>query len=406
MVCFIIIMKLYTYNIGIESNLSYAHTMRQLMSEVQKVGNQKVEWYYGNYGIPVNGVVDKGYYNVIDGTVEKPSYYPVELEKYIGKVGADAVFMHDDPQRCVWFNRLKNIPAIYWIPWDNEDWDFRGPYDVLNTCGMITTVAKFAQEKLLSQHIECNQIYNPIDTSAYKPNEAQRVDIRKQCKIPDDGVVLTWVGRPNWRKRPDLLIEVFSRALKRNPNLYLLLHTDFNNDPATSFSWKEYLYARDLLGSERVIWPNANMNYAVGVSQEEMNGMYNATDIYFSTHGGEGHGLPISEAQSCSKPFIATDTTTTQEFADYDDREGDMIGKRGIGVKVKHVFDDGGIKRPYPDLDDFVNKLDILIKDENLRKEMGKNGRKFVQKEVDKRVVGYKWKHLLNKLNVESIEIA
>jgi glycosyltransferase involved in cell wall biosynthesis len=122
----------------------------------------------------------------------------------------------------------------------------------------------------------------------------------------------------------------------------------------------------------------------------------------YETISGIVHNcLPIVESMSCEKPFIATDYSTTQEFAQYPERGKDMIGKCGTGIRIGYLFDDKGIMRPYANLQDFAKEVIRLINDPQLAKTMGKNGRNYVTKEVDKRVIGYKWNKLFENYEVE-----
>ena len=98
-------------------------------------------------------------------------------------------------------------------------------------------------------------------------------------------------------------------------------------------------------------------------------------------------GIPIVEAMSAGIPFVATDYTTTAEFA------GD--GKRGLGAKVGSYVVDRGVKRPYVDIDDFVEKVVWLYEDQDERKRMGKEGRRWALQNCDADLVADKIKRVL-----------
>jgi glycosyltransferase involved in cell wall biosynthesis len=108
--------------------------------------------------------------------------------------------------------------------------------------------------------------------------------------------------------------------------------------------------------------------------------------------------LPIVEAMACQKPFVATDYSTTQEFAGYENRGGEMKGSRGFGAKIGLMFQDKGVMRPYVNIEDFCDKVKLLIKDPDLCLEMGKAGRKFAIKECSCEVVGNKFTKLFDEV--------
>ena len=393
-------MKVLTFNTPLNSNISYAHTMRQIITPLNGLKNEPIEWFYGQHGTVINTPIKGDICTFVPADVSEPDFYPKNLDLLCQHIQPDILFMHDDPQRCLWFDHCP-VPVIYWIPWDNEDWSFQPPYHVLKTADDVVTVAKFPLPILRDMGLEVEQIYNPINTTVFHPDKAAGLEFRKQMDIPEDEIVLTWVGRPGWRKRFSHIIEVARRCMEKNKHITLLLHTDMN-DPGNGNNPLELIYGAGI--QAKTIFPR-DLRFDVGYPEETMNALYNATDIYFAPHGGEGHSLPISEAQACCKPFIATDITTTQEFADYTDRGGEMCGKRGMGAKVGKIFEDRGIKRPYVDIQDMTNKILWLAENEDVRIKMGKEGRKFVTQEVDWMVVAEKWRNVFERYSINGVQL-
>lgn len=392
-------MKILTYNSILESNLSYSHTMRQLLSQTQSVNGEKVEWLYGTYEQAFPFPVQRELCTYIPTRItDAPTY-----EQAIAQFKPDAVFMHDDPQRCNWLPNVKNIPTFYWLPWDNEDPRIQMHASLINKVSRCVMVAKFAQK--FAQQIGCNvgQIYNPINTDIYHPDPKAGKDLREKLNIPQDHKLLLWVGRPGWRKRLMHVAAAAAQVIKKDPTVHLMLHMDVN-DPGMGYRLQELLHALDIQGANKVIIPG-DLNFQTGYPPEVLNAIYNASDLYIAAHGGEGAGLPLFESLSCGKPIIATDYTTTQEIAGYEQRGGDMIGTRGVGVKIAEVFEDKGIMRPYIDMKDYVSKIEMLLKKPDLCVEMGKAGRLFVQKEVDYRVVGAKWQEEFKNIQVNEMKL-
>ena len=239
-------MRILTYNINVNSNGSYAHTIRQVMENTKPH-----EWYYGNYNMPVDIVRNNGNCKIVPGNVEQPIHYPVNFMEVVNNEKIDLLWMHDDPQRCFWLNRSP-IPTIYWMPWDNEDWRFTQQLEVMKMADVNVSVAKFPLEFLKQNDIEIEQIYNPIDTEIYKEDQKAREEFRKILNVPDDAKIITYVGNSGWRKRPDHIIEIASRLIKKYSNVYLFLHTEFAWD-RVGFNWLEYLHSRDII--DRTLWP-------------------------------------------------------------------------------------------------------------------------------------------------------
>ncbi len=89
--------------------------------------------------------------------------------------------------------------------------------------------------------------------------------------------------------------------------------------------------------------------------------------IYDKTGRAETQGLVIQEAQAMELPVIVSDVGGM--------KYGLVEGETGFIVK-EH------------DLKAFADKIEFLIKNETIRKEMGKKGRKLVVKNYDSRVLG------------------
>ena len=129
-----------------------------------------------------------------------------------------------------------------------------------------------------------------------------------------------------------------------------------------------------------------------GVTYEFLNRLYNFADLYVSPHGGEGFGLPFCEAMACETPFVATDCTTMPEFAGNNER--------GLLAKVSMEQKEKGVMRPWVDMKQFISKILYLLDDDDLRKKMGKAGKKWVEENCSKKVIIPQWKEVFEKLNI------
>jgi glycosyltransferase involved in cell wall biosynthesis len=381
--------RIFSANVPLETNLSYAQTMRRVIQRLPEF-----EWIYGSYGY--NGpIIRHNGYTMVPFVIGQNGL-PENLEQIIQNTKPDAFFIHEDVQRCEWFKVPRNIPLIYWMPWDNEDPSFTRAAELIRSTDMVISVAKYAQQFMQQFGIPCTQVYNPVDTNVFRPDEKAGKEFKEKIGIPADHKIITWVGRPGWRKRFFHLLDIIEGVRKKMDNVHLLLHMDVN-DPSLGFLPQEIFYGRGMLKDKAVIWPD-DLKFDVGLPEPVLNAVYNATDVYITPHGGEGMGLPIVEAMSAGKPFIATDYTTTQEFANYPVRGKDMIGNRGIGIRPGMFFRDRGIMRPYVNIPEFIDQTVMLLQKPELCNTMGKEGRLFVMKECDCGVVASKLRNIFNKV--------
>ena len=119
---------------------------------------------------------------------------------------------------------------------------------------------------------------------------------------------------------------------------------------------------------ERII-KNENLEKVVylkgKIPNEKVPQALNELDIFCITSKKESFGVSVVEAMSCEIPVVATSVDGFKEVME--------DGKTGYIVNVGNI-------------DDIASKLEILVCDRVLRKELGKNGRKKVMKE-------YIWKN-------------
>jgi len=93
-------------------------------------------------------------------------------------------------------------------------------------------------------------------------------------------------------------------------------------------------------------------------SQEKLVELYSGSDIFLCPSWDEGFGLPSLEAMACRCAVVTYDNGGSRDFA-FDNKTA-MVAKRR-------------------DANDLKNKLEVLIKDSNLRKKIAQSGYEFVQ---------------------------
>ncbi|EDP4189726.1 glycosyltransferase, partial [Campylobacter jejuni] len=103
---------------------------------------------------------------------------------------------------------------------------------------------------------------------------------------------------------------------------------------------------------------------------------YLKASIYVMTSHFEGFGMVLAESASYTIPSIAFDINTGPS---------DIIDNKKSGF----LIEDGNLQ-------EFANKLKILMQDESLREKFGKNAKEKVQKEFSQEIIMQKWEKLIN----------
>lgn len=187
--------------------------------------------------------------------------------------------------------------------------------------------------------------------------ERYSCQIRKQYGIDEKAVVLGFVGRVGKEKGFEELMKMFEALIKRFPYL-VLLYVGPNEKPDTVD--EKYL---------RFFEECPNVKYTGGwVDDTEK--YFAAMDIFIFPTYHEGFGSVTIEAEAMGVPVIVSDVPGPQ----------DAMRDTVTGYKV-----------PVRNVPALVEKASKLIVDEELRIKMGKNARKFVEKNFDEQI-------LLNKI--------
>lgn len=146
-----------------------------------------------------------------------------------------------------------------------------------------------------------------------------RHGIRASVNLPTDAIVLLNANRNSQRKRLDLTIQGFVRALAKNPRLHLLIATNMNPQSGAYYDVQRiYLEELKLNGLEP--YPSMRNLILVDtaapnlVDDDGVNQMYNLADIGINTSDGEGFGLCQLEHLRTGAPQVVTGLETYKAF--------------------------------------------------------------------------------------------
>lgn len=170
-------------------------------------------------------------------------------------------------------------------------------------------------------------IYGGVDTDIFRPREVGATD-----QFPGK-VRLLFVGNLTRRKGADLLPHIMEK-LGRN---YVLFYTSG-------------LRKKGILAGQ-------NMVSLGSINREKLVEMYNFCDILLLPSRLEGFGYAAAEAMACGKPIVCTNCSSLPELV---------------------IESKGGFLCEQDSIEDFVEKIRILGKDEKLRQAMGQFNRQRI----------------------------
>lgn len=156
-----------------------------------------------------------------------------------------------------------------------------------------------------------------------------------------------------------------------HPEVIVVIHCAPVDEGGALAEWLAELPGAYDLGQgwkhSQIVLTKAHDTYA-GLSDEQLNILYNAADIYASPAWAEGFGLTLAEAARCGVPVVATDFAAGPE----------AFGPGGIAVPPARTFPSlHGHHWSLPDIDAFSAAIEQLIADPELRERLGRAGEAY-----------------------------
>jgi len=145
-------------------------------------------------------------------------------------------------------------------------------------------------------------VVNPgVDLHSFTPGDGRKA-ARAQIGIPDDALVVTFVGRIQPHKGPEVLIRAASELVKHSPHMRPRLIVNIIGG-ASGANTEEVERLKELvtwLGIDDVV------TFAPPVPRRDLVQWYRVADLVCVPSYSESFGLVALEAQACGTPVIAT----------------------------------------------------------------------------------------------------
>ena len=265
-----------------------------------------------------------GYY-VIDKIIEeeRPDIY----------IGVEDVWAFYEYSNKPWWN------IIHKIIWTTLDSIPILPFalDIAPKCDKFLVWASFAKKELNKNGIHNVEVlHGPVDISNFYPFDSdKKLEIRKRHGIGDD-FIIGFVFKNQLRKSVTNLIDGFVKFKELKPELKpkLLLHTDWA-DIAQGWDIPRYMreksvenddvlagyvcnrcgnyFVRSYVGEEKdcnICHCQKSVNTKtsdLGVSEEQLNEIYNLMDVYCHPFTSGGQEIPIQEAKAAGLITLVTE---------------------------------------------------------------------------------------------------
>jgi len=157
-------------------------------------------------------------------------------------------------------------------------------------------------------------IPNGIDCDIFQPRREGGMAVRREWAVPENAIVLGFVGRPDPMKDPGNFLHAGAILHRRHKNLCLAMIGNSEDDSRT-----ELVNLARSLGIDGIcVWSG---------SREDMASVYSALDVLISSSAfGEGFPNVVGEAMACGTPCAATDVGDSAR----------VLGEIGVSVPPKN----------------------------------------------------------------------
>ncbi len=213
-------------------------------------------------------------------------------------------------------------------------WDYSIKF--YNSCNMIITPSASLKKELLNRGIKrpVKVISNGVDVRKFKP-----------MKLRKFGKRIIHVGRLSYEKRIDVVIRAFMLVAKKDRNAVLFIVGRGPEESALKKLAGNYL-------NQRIVFLGF-------VEHDKLPKIYSGADIFVTASPIETEGLVVLEAMACELPIIGVNSMALQDVI--------KEGKNGF------LCEPGN----FVQISECMAKL---LKNEGLRKTLGRNSIKFSEK--------------------------
>lgn len=246
-----------------------------------------------------------------------------------------------------------------------------------------------------------------------------KLDVKRSFGIPEDSLIVGFVGRNQVRKRFPELMNAFVKLLAEAPKiikdrLFLYLHTDWpglgwdiptllkqfglSNKVYFTYGCEQCKYTfPSLFRESKGICDRCGQRTAKiiksgdGCPDQTFNLIYNCMDVYVQYANAEGFGMPQVDAAAAGLPILTVDYAGMKDTVN-------LIGALPIKVaELSSVVEDGRMFA-VPDEDDLNKKLlDLLLLPSAYRARIGYNHRLNAMKAFSWDKTAAKWADLIGR---------
>ncbi|MEE8471152.1 MAG: glycosyltransferase family 4 protein, partial [Dehalococcoidia bacterium] len=197
------------------------------------------------------------------------------------------------------------------------------------------------------------------DSDVFRFDKSARQELREELSLKENEILFIYVGKSVPEKGPHLLVEASMKLMEKDSRVKVVLV----GGGLPSYVERMKQDARVTGVEDRFVWRDA-------VPNKELPRFYSAADVAVWPRECS---MSMMEAMACSLPIIISDSSETTE----------------------RVGNNNGLTYSGDDASDLARQMERLLNAE-LRKEMGQNGRKFVEEKLSWKIIARQFIELVS----------
>lgn len=253
----------------------------------------------------------------------------------------------------------KNIPVVWHIREPLADGYFGIRKTLITSCvnkyaNVIVPICKHGAQPWLNNS-KVQVVYNAVDLSKFNC-ELSASDFLRQYNLDLDTPKVLFLGGLSYEKGTDVILKAFKLVLQKLPQAKLLIAGYFDQNLNSNSLFKRFFPSYKFKKNSLNIYKKLKSNIVLlGPTQNIVQAMAASKVIVFPANFGH-FARPVIEAGFMKKPVIASNFSPLDELV--------VQGQTGF------LIDPGNINS-------WVDKLFLLLTEEDVNKKMGDSGYKF-----------------------------
>lgn len=320
-----------------------------------------------------------------------------------------------------WF---QGITSVLWTTLDSLP-ILPGAVEIAPKVKNYWSWADFATKALHKKgHTHVKTVRGIADTQHYhRLQKHERQALRDKFKIPHDTFVIGFVFRNQLRKSVPNLLEGYSIFKRHNPTIKakLLLHTSWNEGWKIHKFADEYGVPKDEILTTHIckkcnnyeVKPytgdgtecpyckakeQATPNTVLGVTESELNEVYNLMDVYCHPFTSGGQEIPIQEAKLTELITLVTNYSCGEDMCE------DGAGSLALDWSEYREFDTEFIKASTVPSSIAKQLKKVYSMSDGERRALGAKARKWVLDTFSAKVIGKQLEEFLDKCPVANFD--